>query len=470
MSVAGKFTITYGGKAFGGASSSLQLLGPYVLSKDYNTLRVTFDVIVVATSYALLQSISDDLELAMKKRDQDLVISIDGNTWTYTNGTHFWNTFGSATKSGDSETDQGYSRSYTCEVTGELPSDDVAATSTGLRDLELSVDYLPGRAATMSMQGVYTATESGVSASDNYLAGADSEATTFLATVSGTFELVDEQYTYDRNNFECQWSRQYVQLLANQSQATLDDTKIRDFNMKFTDLSQHPGDSQESIYRMRRVVGTYDCAADIAVTTDLKALVDNTIFPHLKELFNTNFTPQVFAIEDHRYSYDESNKRVSVSVQFVYQAGGGDEIVEVTQTTAYREQRNLDQTGVHFDDEYAAEVDVGWAILDRIATRTVKAIGEMEPQRRIGRQAAEGLAGPIQMPGREAPAGAKVVQSGWNIISNTSQTQQQWLGDPNEEQILMTLLTETVVERWNTAPRGRGTSAGTGSAGPITGQ
>jgi len=470
MSVAGKTTITYGSRALGGSSSTYQLLGPFVDSKDYNTFRCTFEVMVVSSSYSGLQSAMQTLEDDMRKRDEDIVISINGSTFTYTHGTHIWNTFGSATKSGSSETDVGYSCAYTCEISGDLPSD---STADGLREIEKTVDYEPNRAIVASMTGVYTATGAGSSASANYLANADSEWTTFLATLPGsrTFELVDEQYTADRLDSQCQWSRQYTEVLASQSQAALDDTKIKDFRMTFTDLSNHPGDSLESIYRMRRVVGTYDCAVDLDVYTsgDLVGFIDDTVFPHIKALFETNFKPQTFTVEDHRYSHDRSAQRVSVTVQFVYQKAGGDDVVEVTQTMAYREQRNLDMTPIHFDDEFAAEIDVGWAILDRIATRTVVVIGDETPKRRIGVSPDEGLAGPIVMPGNEPPAGKGVNQDGWNIISNTSQTQERWVGDPVDTQIKMTVLTETVVERWNKKPGTRTGTGGGSSRGPITG-
>jgi len=456
MAVSGKFTIRYGTRTVG-STATYQLLGPYVQSKEYGVLRLTFEVVVVASSYAGLQSASENLEDDFRERDKDLVITLDTAAWTYTHGTHIWNTSASTTKTGDSETDVGYSRSYTCEVTGDLPSD---GEGSPLLNIEFNVDYESGRRAILSMQGIYTATDGSNSASANYLANADDEATTFTGSISGTFEMVDEQYSYDRNDSQCSFSRQYSQILSDQDQSGPDSTKIRDHRMTFTEMSQHPGDSVESIYRMRRVVGTYDCAIDVIVSTDLYSLVEDTILPHVKQLFETNFQPQVFTVEDHRFSYDESSKRVSISIQFLYQKDGGDDIVEVTQSMSYREQRNLDMTPVHLDDEFAAEVDVGWAVLDRIATRTVVVIGDETPKRRIGVTPDEGIAGPIVMPGSEPPAGKGVVQNGWNIISNTSQTQERWMGDPNETQIKMTVLTETVVERWNTSPSNRTSSGG----------
>lgn len=455
MSVVSQITIKYGSRSVGGSSSTYQLLGPYVLTKEFNTFRLTFEVLVSASTLGALKTASENLENDFRLRDKDLTITLGGSTWTYTSGEDLLNVHSSITKSGDSDVDYGVQRAYTCEVSAEFPAD---LPATALRDIEFNVSFDAGRRATLAMQGVYTA-DSGGTASANYLSAADAEATTFLGTITGTFEMTDEDYSYDRNNHICQFSRSYIELLANQSQSTLDHTDIKDHRMTFTDLSNHPGDSAENIYRTRRVVASYDCAVDVdQYTGKLKDLVDKTIFPHLKALFDVEFQPQVFTVEDHRYAYDETSKRVSITAQFLYQTKGGGDIIEISQTMAYREQRNLDLVPIHLDDEFAAEIYPGWSILDRIATRTVVVIGNESPKRRIGVTPEAGLAGPIKMPGKEKAAGPRVRSSGWNIISNTSQTNEKWHGDPNLQQIKMTVLTETVVERWHKAPKG-GTSA-----------
>jgi len=147
---------------------------------------------------------------------------------------------------------------------------------------------------------------------------------------------------------------------------------------------------------------------------------------------------------------------MSVSIQFLYQKDGGEDVVEVSQSLAYREARTIDYTPVHNDDEYAMEADVGWATRERVASRTVIVIGEETPKKRIGEDPENGPAGEIE--GIESRSA--VQREGWNIVSNTSQVTDQWLGDPDEEQIRVSVLTETVVERFHTKPKvGGGTSA-----------
>jgi hypothetical protein len=458
MAITNPFSITYGSRQVGG-STGYQLHGPYVIDKSFSTLRLVFDVVITSASFAALKSAAESLEDDFRKRDQNLVINLDGSSWTYTHGTNLLNSTASISKSGDRELDRGYSRAYTCVVEAELPADDNA----GLRDLEVNVDYEAGRQKIVTFQGVYTPS-GGNDASAQYLADFDTEATTILSAIDGsaTWEMVDENYTRDRNDHTCNFQRQYVELLADQAQGSRDHANIRDHRMVFTDTSQHPGDSKESIFRLRRVVGTYDCAVDIEQTTDLQQVWNNTVKDHVRQLFVTNFSPQVFCWEDVRIGYDETSKRLSASIQFLYQKDGGEDVVEVAQSLAYRESRTIDYTPVHEQDEHAAYADPGWATLERIATRTVVVIGEEQPKRRIGVEAEDGPAGAIE--GIEA--GPDVVQDGWNIVQNTSQVSARWVGDPSEEQIQLSVLTETVVERFNKAPNpGRPLTRGGASPG-----
>jgi hypothetical protein len=442
MAITNPFSIQYGTRAIGGGSHEYLLHGPYVLDKSFSNIRVVFDVIVVASSFATLQQLSDTLEADFRKRDQSLVIRLDATTWTYTFGSTILNTVSSIVKSGNPDTDRGYGRAYTVTIEGELPADDAA---TGLRDIEFHVDYEPSRRRIATMRGVYTS-NAAAAATANYqdAAGADAEAATFLTALdnAATFELVQESYTEDRTGHVCNFTRQYAELLANQSQGALDDPAIRDHRVVFTDLSQHPGDGAENIYRLRRVAGSYECSVDIDVTTDLQGTFANIVRPHVIELFRSNFTPKVMAVEDHRISYDETSKRMSVSIQLLYQKAEGDDIVEVSQSVAYREAANIDYTPIHRANAFAAEADVGWAIRERLASRTVMVIGGAPPSRRIG---------------------GSVNKSGWNIVQNTSQSTPMWVGDPDAgEQIQYSILTETVVERFHSESGGSGGGGGGG--------
>ena len=57
MAVTNPFAIQFGGMTFGGDSSTYQLIGPYVIDRGYESLRLVFDVLVVGTSIEELQEL-----------------------------------------------------------------------------------------------------------------------------------------------------------------------------------------------------------------------------------------------------------------------------------------------------------------------------------------------------------------------------------------------------------------------------
>lgn len=453
MAVLNPISITYGSRTVGGSSGLYQLNGPYVFDHSYRTLRLVFDVIVVSSTTDGLASAAKDLEDDFRLRDRNLSINMGITTWTFTAGSTYFNPRASISKTGDRETDRGVSRAYTCVIEAELPSDDVG---TGLDEVEYSVDYEPGRRQVVSVQGTYTATN-GATAFANYQSNADTLINSFLASLPGSesYELVDESHRQDRNNANLEFSRQYQQVLSDQSDSAKDDSDIVDHRMIFSELASHPGDSREDIFRLRRVVGAYDCAIDVEQTTDLESVFKNKVRDHVVDLFKSNFNPSVFAVEDFRVSYDESAKRLSVSLQFLYQKDGGDNVVEVSQSLTIREQRTLDYTPVHNASELAFHVDPGWATVERVWSRTAVVIGDELPQRRIGVDPRYDEIGDFDAMGEhKVQSGKSVRDNGWNVVANTSQVTDQYIGDPSSEfeQIKAAVITETVVERFHEKP------------------
>ena len=483
MSVDNPFIITYGSTALGGTSDIFLLHGPYIIDKSFESLRLVFDVVVVSTSYANLLANATTLEDAFRLRDQDLVIEVDSiansgtSKWTYTSGTTILNTKATLQKAGDAETDRGYSRAYTCVIEGELPADDSSPGrspyGSGLRDLQIRVDFEAGRQRFVTLQGIYTA-DSVQLASANYLdatTGADAEATTILAALGGSYELVKEGYNEDRNNHLVQFDRLYSEMLFNQSSGLLDDTKIRDHEVSFSDISAHPGDSRDSIYRLRRVRASYECWIDIDITTDLQSVFENQIRPHVKASFESIFSPVVFAIEDQQVRYDETIKRVALSMQFVYQKQGGDDLLEFTETLSQVENRTIDYTPTHSGGELDFYADAGWTDKTRVIMSTSMIMGEVSGNGRDpkGGSSSGGTPGGGGIPesggpegggGQRIPnpgiprggGGSGTIRPGWNEINNTTQSTPQWIGDPDDEQILVTISKQTRIERFHNSP------------------
>lgn len=465
MAINNPFKITYNDTAIGGTSDDYQLLGPYVIDKSYRVLRVIFDVMVVATDASTLRSLSDTLETKFRERDKNLEIDTGATVWTWTAGNHYYNVVSSIAKSGDSETDRGFSRAYTIAIEAELASD--GTDSYGLLEIRSNCGFDSNRQKTATIEGSYTGLGATTSKT-NYLTRADGRCNALLSAIDGSavWELVEEDYDFDRTTANTNFQRQYIELLFNESVSAMDDSAIKDHRVVFTDLSQHPADSRESIHRLRRVVGSYECSLDTDNTTELQRTFDAKVKPLILQYFRDEFSPSVFCLEDRRISYDETSKRLSASLQFLYQKDGGENVVEISQSCTYREQRTIDYTPVHDSSkETAAYADPGWATVERVWTRTVVVLGDETPQRRIGGESASyNEAGDFDDVGDvKMEATGDIVEDGWNIVSNVSQVTERWIGDPtDEEQLKLTSLTETVVERFNEKPTG-GTATG-----PIT--
>jgi len=464
------FAITYGDQSVGGSSSTYLLSAPYVIDKSPSDLRLVFEVLVVAGSHEGLKGSCATIEQAFSKRDQSLAIAMGGSTFEYVFGTDVLNTAANLAKTGKPQTDRGYSRAYTCSIEGKLPANDL----DGLREVAVSTHYEASRQQIVTMRGIYTALH-GTGARATYVSNFDSEAETFLNAIDSeaTWELADEDVSTDRLDHHATFTRQYVQLLADQSQGTRDDDEIRDHRVVFNDQHAHLGDASQNIARLRHVVATYDCAIDIEQTQDLQSVWDDKIKPHIVQMFRDQFEPQVLAIEDVRVSYDETRKRLSSSLRLVYRKqGGASDVVEVSESVAYREQRTIDYTPVHGQGEFSMEADQGWGIRERVWSRTAIALGEEAPKRRIGGKTADpGPAGLFDesygsITGVDERNTGDVVPDGWNVTSSSSQVSRQWVGDPDGDvgQMLVSVLTESVVERYHTRPSGGGTTTpGSGS-------
>lgn len=472
-------TITYGDQSVGG-DTDYQIHGPHSIDKSYGALRLVFDVIIVASSFEDLQTSSTTIEDAFRRRlvnGEELTIDVDGTAVTYTAGETLLGVTSSVAKAANPATDHGFSRAYTVTIEGQLPAD--ATEDGGLRDIEVLTSFSPSRQKTVTMRGVYTATSAG-SALVRYTDAFDAKASGFLTLIdsTATWELVGETHTIDRAVNDAgdpepnslSFTRQYVQLLRNQSASSLDDSEIRDHRITFTDMSSYPGDGEANLTRLQRVSAVYDCGIDIEETTNLQGVYAEKVRPHVIALFEDNFTPQVFGIEEERTSYDETGKRMSAALVFIYQPASGELLVEVSQSVTIRETRTIDYTPVHRGGELDAYADLGWATKERVWTRTAITIGSNPPSERLTKRASSGssissrgasfsgeIGGATGPDARSGGGGSTAgigdaISPGWNVIASTSQSTPQWIGKPGTQQIQVTVLNESVTERYHEKP------------------
>lgn len=488
MPAANIFSISYGGVTIGGASADYQLHNPYVVEKDYASFRLVFAAVVSAPDHATLQSRSDFLESTFRRRltyGDVLDINLNGNSWTYRVGQTLLHVTASCTKSGDPASDKSFSRLYTITINAELPADNV--NDAGLRSIEVLADNSPSNQTTVTVRGVYTATTGGDAVS-NYAASADADIARYLTVIDNTaiFELVKEEHTRDRERTAgttpythvCNFTRQYVQLLAPQNTAlgtNFNDPAIKDHAIRFTQVGSFSGDAVHNLDRLYRITGTYDCAVDSNVGTDLQDVYEVKVRPTIMDLFRQEFSPKVYCIEDFSAGYDETTKRISAKFTLLYQAAGGAPTVEVGYSVAYRESRNITYTYTHQADELSAYADIGQMTLERIFTRRVVVVGLETPKLRLSEDPFAGDAGLFKdtvtdEPGPDNRPGTVINTSGWNMTSQTSEAVPKFIGFPGSAtgQLQVTELTEQTVERFHRAPQRTLTGSGGRQRGPTT--
>lgn len=459
MALANPFSITYGGLTVGGNSNVLLLHGPYVIERGFTTFRLVFDVICVASNVAGLASLANSVETVFSRRNQSIVLNLGGVVRTYTSGDDILNVTATATKSGDSEVDRGVSRAYNVTIEAEMPASD----RQGLREIGATLMRDASQRRAITIAGVYTS-HGGNNATQSYTSGADGESTTIVNSLGGgaTYELVDEEFTRDTQNHVVNWRRQYVEILYDQTSGGRDFPAIREHSVTFTDTAPHPGDGQEDVMRLRRAIGTYSCSVD--GSTSLRSLWEGQVRDFVLSIFSRDFRPQVFAVEDSAVTYDETSRKISGQLRFVYQPSGGSAVVEVEQSVTIREQRTIDYTPVHNGNEFDFEADRGWALLERDWARSIIVVGEEAPRRRIGETGSPGEAGDFPDIGGLTSVDQRndgtVSRDGWNVVANTSSVSGTWIGDADlGNQMRLTMLVERVTERFHQRPGG-GTSSG----------
>lgn len=461
MAIANPLSIEFGSFEVGG-STAYQILPSFVLEQSYPTLRLVFDVLITASDLEQLHTLSAALEAAFRKRlesGETLEIDLGGSKSTYAQGSTILNCEAQSTKSGNPDTDYGTARVYTVAVSGELPADD--STDNGLRDLQVLVERTPSRQHFVTMRGIYTATDQGT-AQANYASGFDAIAENYLSAVKGaaTFELVEESETWDRHGASgtpapntAPFFRQYVELLSNQDVGIRDAPEIRDHRFTFRNMSAYPGDAGGAT-RLRRVTGTFECAVDIDETTDLGTVIEDIVRPHVESEFQSEFDPQVFAVESFSGGRDRTGNRITATFEIIYQGPSDGIVVEATTALTYREQRVIDYTPTHGGGELEMFADRGWVMFQRTWRRRLVVLGNFGPRRRLTQSNGDGgLPGFSGGAAGDAPTnGTRLNANGWNMIESVSDAEPFLIGEPGRDAIEVTRLTETVTEQFHQQP------------------
>ena len=488
MAITSPLSITFRGLTVGG-STDFPISGPYMLERTYERFLCVFNIVVVADDYATLVSRSTTIEERFGSRlgydagNNDLVIALDGNSFTYEHGKTIFNAESTVTKSGDPTIDGPLSRLYTVRIQGELPE----ASGGGLREFEVVVSQDETRCYLVTMRGTYFAKSDGTANGySQYNSEFDGVATSYLNFVGDAedFELVSESFNIDRNRqtdsgslpdpHKCNFERQYREVKHNQVQGTLNDNRIVNHRMSFSNQGNFRDNGRDDVQRLSRVTVTYDSALDATTNPDPKQIAEEVILPYMISEFQTLYSPNTFCVEQKTAAFDPAQFRltVNVTIAFVPSGTGDDTILEAQESVQYRENRTIDYTYVHGGEELNAYAHAGFGVKERIWSRQITCVGEQSAVSRMfpndggGQPGAANVIGPwtSEILGEAGLDSGEykhdtVQEEGWNTVTSTSTVIPMFMGEIDGERIIKTTLVESAVQRFTKKPQ-TGTSAG----------
>lgn len=221
-------SVTYAGLEVGG-TTNYQILGLHELEGDYTARTLIVDVLVRDTTTAACKTLADALEAAWEKPDQDLVVTIDGQTFqsltqaghTGMNGQPSWALIGTHRSK--------KSRVYRCRVTLQRPA--TLTGKAGRQSASWSITHDDVGIRTLAVRAVYTALP-GVGAA-SVVAAADFEfpVTGYVAGIKTTLtgeweEALAVEVERDQNDKLATCTASYREIIAPQSGAGTNDARI----------------------------------------------------------------------------------------------------------------------------------------------------------------------------------------------------------------------------------------------------
>lgn len=317
-----ELSISYGAYQVGGTSDSL-LDGPVRVTQSFPTAVVEFGFVVTGASEIAFVQACARAERAFREPHQGLTIAQGDElllSLQHESNTGF-NAEPEIRKSDDIG-DTGRSRVYRVRIEFGLPAD--TEDPSGLRESDIEVAYDPARRRTVRFSGIWTA----ISAKDSreqYEDEVASWATSILSALGGTYELIDESASVDKEDKLCSFSRVYRELIFPQgADSPTDDPEIVEQVLTISRRRSAPGDTPfasaaetegVSVERFLELEVSYECYLDATLTTDLPgkwSSIRDWIFQRVQAIADGG----AIAIVERKpeYVYDQNRIRATMSV------------------------------------------------------------------------------------------------------------------------------------------------------------
>ena len=447
---------------------------------------MAYQVVVQEATDAAFKTACAALETAYRKRNVRVRLVMTGAT-TETNpdwdpaAASGFNSVAIATVVGTPGGDTRYSRVYDVVIRVELPTPD----SSGLLDVNVGVSWDASVIRTVAIRGVYRADPGPPvrGATDQFTNQIEAVCTSILTTLTGNYERIGQTTDRDRVDKNIAFTRTYLELVANQSTATLDVPAIVKHTIAVERLWPQPGDSGAGVKRLEEFSVKFSCNVDKTVTTDIDGLWTGTILPYLKAVFVAHASPKQYGIVAQQYSMAPQQSVLQAELRILAAINPTD-VIESAITSRLLEHAGLEYTGALTGGIFDAWVDQGVGQRLRFTRRVQRVLGSLSPKSRIGGGGTfEGVSFGNGGVGTESPAsggapgndegsggsinaglqpsgGSSAKKSGWNLIDNDSRVTNRTIGQPGGPQMAGCDLEEDIVERWNDEPPSGGGGGG----------
>lgn len=312
-------TIVYGGVTIGG-TSDYQLIGPLRVETDYPAFTVRATVMCQDDTRTTFVTECNALEAAFRTPNSDLSVTLNGTAYKTLTAAGNTGMLGRADcKLRGHPADTNNSRIYDVSVSVMLPADETG--KAGRRSAKVTVFADASGIQSLSIDATYTAIGGNDALAQAKSAGAFPAYYAAQETAVDSSAVWDEpllSYTYDSDDKVVTATYRSTEILTDQTSAGKNSTALRGVVTRVSTRRNQPGSDPGSGARpLLEVTVEYFVNVRRDVSTDLKGLWDDTIFPYLRTTALAQSGATNLTVVDATPIFDTDNNTIAAVLRFV---------------------------------------------------------------------------------------------------------------------------------------------------------
>jgi hypothetical protein len=363
-----------------GGTSEYHLHDKIRHSDEYPTESFHFSAVIMETSETVFNALIRAIDRAFRTPRQRLrvvqngVVVHDRNPNNESGGNTGFNAEPSIDRP-ESDWNTGRSRQWDISVRLSRPAD--LAGQSGRQSTTNDLNLDAANIKSVAISGVYTALGAN-DARTQYGAAADTYCAAVLATLGGTFEKVSDVASTDDANKICNFRREYLELIYNQSPGLLDHPAIKRGSYSYRRNQTAPGDSQSDVRRLEGLTASFFCEVDRLVTTGLNGLWKSTISPYISSQVRSIMNSNDAAMVSKDVDVNQKSNTISGEVNYLVVAEGSSDILEIDIVKEVDWDKGKVLLGAWDGNPFAKHVFQGLASRARVTTVRYLLLGDKE--------------------------------------------------------------------------------------------